>query len=216
MPNTVTEIGAEAFADCPLNSVDIPNIVTKIGTDASKNGTININYKGSSSGSPWGAQYVNAPTDKDSGLMFGNFKIKDNNTCSVIGCTSTGKEANIVIPKTYNDGKDDYSVTAIGDYAFRNCTNILSITIPDSVTSIGSYIFDGCYTMKEKDKVSTIQSVTELSSSVPSTTALTFASDCMVDYLYVPTDDAVTLYTAAWNKYFKTISTQKKSPSEER
>lgn len=35
-------------------------------------------------------------------------------------------------------------VTAIGDYAFRNCKNLLKITIPDSVTSFGRGIFDGC------------------------------------------------------------------------
>jgi len=36
------------------------------------------------------------------------------------------------------------SVTSIGDYAFEICTSLTSITIPDSVTSIGSYAFNGC------------------------------------------------------------------------
>lgn len=216
IPNTITEINQMAFADCPLNSVDIPDSVISIDSLAFSTTTININYNGSSSGSPWGAQYVNAPTDKDSGLMFGKFKTK-NYSCDVIGCIVKGKDVNVTIPGKYNDGKNEYSVIAIGDYAFRNCTNILSITIPDSVTGIGNYIFDGCYTMKEKDKVSTILSVTELSSSVPSTGSLTFDSNCLIDYLYVPTDEAVVLYNnAQWNKYFKTISTQKKSGSEER
>ena len=35
-------------------------------------------------------------------------------------------------------------VTAIGDYAFRNCTSLTSITIPDGVTSIGGAAFEGC------------------------------------------------------------------------
>ena len=36
------------------------------------------------------------------------------------------------------------SVTSIGEYAFSYCTGLTSITIPDSVTSIGNYAFSWC------------------------------------------------------------------------
>ena len=34
--------------------------------------------------------------------------------------------------------------TSIGDYVFRDCSGLTSVTIPDSVKSIGSYAFNGC------------------------------------------------------------------------
>ena len=36
------------------------------------------------------------------------------------------------------------SVTSIGSYAFSNCTSLTSVEIPNSVTSIGSYAFSNC------------------------------------------------------------------------
>ena len=35
----------------------------------------------------------------------------------------------------------DDSVTSIGEYAFKGCSNLTNITIPDSVTSIGNRSF---------------------------------------------------------------------------
>ena len=50
----------------------------------------------------------------------------------------------IVIPLMYN-GK---YVTAIGNYAFAGCANLISITLPWSIDSIGDYAFSGCESLE--------------------------------------------------------------------
>ena len=50
---------------------------------------------------------------------------------------------------TYDDGKTEHTIvisglTSIGASAFYGCSDLTSITIPDSVTSIGGWAFFGC------------------------------------------------------------------------
>lgn len=51
----------------------------------------------------------------------------------------------ITIPLTVTNSSVTYSVTSIGDFAFKYCFSLTSITIPNSVTSIGWSGFQGCY-----------------------------------------------------------------------
>ena len=49
----------------------------------------------------------------------------------------------ITIPETITYNEKTYSVTSIGNQAFRDCY-VTSVTIPNSVTSIGNQAFSGC------------------------------------------------------------------------
>ena len=77
----------------------------------------------------------------------------------------TSSDGNVVTPystkvfganitsNTYVNGQGiitfDGPVTAIGYYAFRDCTTLTSITIPDSVTEIEGYAFRGCTSVQQ-------------------------------------------------------------------
>ena len=65
--------------------------------------------------------------------------------------TVSNGEAEITYVNTYISGAvtipsnlSGYPVTSIGNYAFRDCYELTSITIPDSVTSIGGGAFYEC------------------------------------------------------------------------
>ena len=50
----------------------------------------------------------------------------------------------VVIPSMVRYDWVDYRVTSIGYYAFKGCSSLSSVVIPDSVTSIWWGAFDGC------------------------------------------------------------------------
>jgi len=60
-----------------------------------------------------------------------------------IGYTGKAGE-NLVIPAVFQNNGIWYKVTSIDEYAFEDCDNLKSITIPDSVTSISKGVFAKC------------------------------------------------------------------------
>ena len=64
----------------------------------------------------------------------------------------------VVIPASVSYNQQTYSVTTIGDEAFRWCNSLTSVTIPNSVTTIGEWAFEYCSGLKKTNYTGTIAS----------------------------------------------------------
>ena len=56
----------------------------------------------------------------------------------------TAPTGSLTIPNSVTHNGTTYTVTMIGDCAFRNCSGLTAVIIPSNVTSIGDTVFDGC------------------------------------------------------------------------
>ena len=64
-------------------------------------------------------------------------------TAEIISITQDYGGGAVTIPSTVNNG-GAYDVTGIGKSAFLGCSNLTSVTIPNSITSIGGGAFSNC------------------------------------------------------------------------
>ena len=144
LPDSVTSIGDSTFRGCTsLSSIRIPGSVTSIGVyafDPIPDDTVLTVVPDS-----YAEAYAidnGLPTDTMPTSGDYVYWVLADGTASIIRARCT--ESHVVIPAEL----DGHPVSAIGNCAFRYCTDIHSIMLPDSVTSIGDNAFNACYNLR--------------------------------------------------------------------
>jgi hypothetical protein len=161
----VTTINAGAFSGCrKLTAVYIPKSVTTISTSAFSvpnitfycgfsGGVAGVTYPSGNimDGSAWGSWYPNSsPTVyykcycHENIIYADRSEGKDYLNCYVIDTFNTSALTRVEIL----DSCEGVPVTTIDRYAFKDCTNLLYLYIPDSIRSIKQSAFDGCTSLR--------------------------------------------------------------------
>lgn len=146
MPDVLTTIGTSAFKNVAVESVTLPKSVSSIGAEAFANCTtltsLTVNEENTTYYSPEGSNVV--MRTEDNALVLGcagTTAIPDNATAIETSAFYGMPVSGLTIPAT---------VTAIGNNAFRG-TGLTTLELPATVATVGTYAFASCEALTKVD-----------------------------------------------------------------
>ena len=96
----------------------------------------------------WVAVLVNAENAQYQDI---NYSIEDNHLTAEVTLNPRA-EGEILIPEPIVVGQHTYTVTAVGDKAFKGCKNLTAIVLPKTIERVYRSAFDGTGIMLDKTK----------------------------------------------------------------
>ncbi len=185
IPNSVTSIENAAFSGCSgLRSITVEaERVPSVGTNAFSGvpADISVNVPcrmvdAYQADTGW-SQFTNIQEDPNSPHYSLYYTLDNtNNTATVYGSNvnsfgnpvndrvaidNCGTFANLVIPSSVTSEGNTYTVTSIGESAFYENSDLVSVEIPESVTSIGKYAFNRCSSLASATIPNTVTTIGE-------------------------------------------------------
>ncbi len=80
-------------------------------------------------------------------------------TAAIDGNNVDAIEIPKTVTRTINGVEYMYTVTSVGDYAFNECNQLITVMLPSTVTSIGNYAFNRCFKLSNINLNSSVTSI---------------------------------------------------------
>lgn len=151
MPESITSIGKEAFRNCTgLKDIDIPVNVTNFGSSPfiGCSNLKNITWRPKNFSDFY---YANNTPFYDIRTQVERFYVEEEVT-NIPAYLCDGMTNLIYLefpyPAKYQYLTDCEKLQSIGKYAFRNCSSLGSLILPEGLKTINSYAFYGCTKLK--------------------------------------------------------------------
>ena len=145
LPEGITEIRSEAFADSSITEINLPASLTYIAPDAfSGTGLQKVSAVKGSYAYDWACAHGYIKPETDAALF--TYSAPRNDCVLITGFADPeNAPAEIIIPEFSPDG---YLITAIDEEAFEGCAGLTAVTIPANIEVIYDSAFRNCVSLE--------------------------------------------------------------------